>query len=110
MRLSVCLIHGTALTTIKCLEQKWKTTLINRYKEENTELESHKHKLITEFTPSTGLRLWVPLQWEPIQLKDLKWYKWFWTPQITFSSMDKSLQDLFSGIIQIGFQKQRKTS
>ena len=39
----------------------------------NTESESHKQKLITEFTHSTGLRLWVPLQWVPIQL--IKWYK-----------------------------------
>ena len=29
-----------------------------------------------EFTPFTGLRLRVPLQWEPIQLMALKWYKW----------------------------------
>ena len=34
----------------------------------NTEIESHKQKLITEFTPFTGLRLRAPLQWEPIQL------------------------------------------
>ena len=32
-------------------------------------------KLITEFTPFTGLRLQVPLQWVPIQLISLKWYK-----------------------------------
>ena len=30
-----------------------------------------KQKLITEFTPSTGLRLQVPLQWVPIQLISL---------------------------------------
>ena len=41
----------------------------------NTESESHKQKLIMEFTPSTGLRLWVPLQWVLIQLISLKWYK-----------------------------------
>ena len=34
-----------------------------------------KQKLITEFTPSTGLRLRVPLQWVPIQLISLRWYK-----------------------------------
>ena len=34
-----------------------------------------KQKLITEFTPFTGLHLWVPLQWVPIQLISLKWYK-----------------------------------
>ena len=37
----------------------------------NTESESHKQKLITEFTPFTGLRIWVPLQWVPIQLMAL---------------------------------------
>ena len=37
-------------------------------REYGTENESHKQKLITEFTPFTGLRLWVPLQWVPIQL------------------------------------------
>ena len=41
----------------------------------NTETESHKPKLITEFTPSTGLHLRVPLHWVPIQLIPLKWYK-----------------------------------
>ena len=45
---------------------------MNRY---ITESESHKQKLITEFTPSTGLRLRAPLQWVPIQLISLKWYK-----------------------------------
>ena len=38
------------------------TKMIDIYKEENTESENHKTKLITEFTPSTGLRLRVPLQ------------------------------------------------
>ena len=42
---------------------------------QNTETENRKQKLITEFTPSTGLRLRVPLQWVPIQLISLKWYK-----------------------------------
>ena len=50
------------------------TTLIDKYKEENTEIESQQ-KLITEFTPSTGLHLWVPLQWVPIQFISFKWYK-----------------------------------
>ena len=46
----------------------------NRCQAENIEPESQQ-KLITEFTPSTGLRLRVPLQWVPIQLISLKWYK-----------------------------------
>ena len=46
------------------------STLIDRYKEENTEIESQQ-KLIMEFTPSTGLRLRVPLQWEPILVSEL---------------------------------------
>jgi hypothetical protein len=44
-------------------------------KDENSKRESQTQKLLTEFTPFTGLRLWVPLQWVPIQLMALKWYK-----------------------------------
>jgi hypothetical protein len=44
-------------------------------KDENSRRESQTQKLLTEFTPFTGLRLWVPLQWVPIQLMVLKWYK-----------------------------------
>ena len=47
------------------------TTLIDRYKKK-TQNQSHTQRLITEFTPSTGLRLRVPLQMEPIQLKASK--------------------------------------
>ena len=83
------------------------TTMIDRYKEENTETESqpevdnevHPLHWATSLGPS-------PMGTDPNTF--LKWYKWFWTLQISFSSMDKSLQDLFSGLIQIGFQKQRK--
>jgi len=34
-----------------------------------------KQKLITEFTPFTRICLRVPLQWVPIQLISLEWYK-----------------------------------
>ena len=44
-------------------------------KDKTQKTESHKQKLITKFTPFTGLCLWVPLQWVPIQLISLKWYK-----------------------------------
>ena len=44
-------------------------------KKKTQKTESHKQKLITEFTPSTELRLRVPLQWVPIQLISLKRYK-----------------------------------
>ena len=44
-------------------------------KEKTQKTESHKQKLITEFTSFTGLCLRVPLQWVPIQLMVLKWYK-----------------------------------
>ena len=58
-----------------------------------------KQKLIMEFTPSTGLRLWVPLQWVLIQLISLKWYKN--GSGINFSNCKQnvvqSLQDLSSG-------------
>ena len=40
----------------------------NKCQAENTEPQNHRQKLITEFTPSTGLRFRAPLQWEPIQL------------------------------------------
>ena len=57
-----------------------------------------KQKLITEFTPSTGLCLRVPLQWLPIQLISLKWYKN--GSGINFSNYKQtvvqSLQDLSS--------------
>ena len=85
------------------------TTLIERYKEENTETESqtkvdngvHPLHWVMSLGPS-------PMGTDPINL--LKWYKRFWTLQINFSSMYKSLQDLFSGLIPIGLQKQRTTS
>ena len=38
-------------------------------------IRESQQKLIMEFTPFTGLRLRVPLQWVPIQLISLKWYK-----------------------------------
>ena len=70
----------------------------NQMWEKNTESESHKQKLITEFTPFTGLRLRVPLQWLPIQLIFLKWYKN--GSRINFSNCKQNvvqiLQDLSS--------------
>ena len=44
-------------------------------KDENNRKESQTQKLLTEFTPFTRLHLRVPLQWVPIQLMVLKWYK-----------------------------------
>ena len=38
---------------------------------ENNKRESQTQNLLTEFTPFTGLRLQVPLQWVPIQLMAL---------------------------------------
>ena len=77
-------------------------TLIDRYKEENTKTESQT-ELITEFTPSTGLRLRVPLQ-----LILLKMVQMVLDSANQFSRMGKSLQYLFSGIIQIGFRSKGK--
>ena len=61
--------------------------------------ESHKQKLIMEFTPSIGLHIRVPLQWVPIQLISLKWYKN--GSGINFSNCKQndvqSLQDLSYG-------------
>ena len=54
----------TTLTDIKCLEQKMKSKTAKQMWEKQTQNRSFtKQKLITEFTPSTGLRLRVPLQW-----------------------------------------------
>ena len=55
----------------------------NRNENHNTDKQiqgrkTQKTELITEFTPSTGLRLLVPLQWVSIQLMVLKGTKWFW--------------------------------
>ena len=82
------------------------TTLIDRYKEGNTETESQPevdngvYPLHWATSPGPS-----PMGTDPIN-GFKKWYKWFWTLESNFSSMDKSLQDLFSGLIQIGFQKQ----
>ena len=69
------------------------------WEKKNTESESHKQKLITKFTPFTGLRLQVPLQWVPIQLISLKWYKN--GSGINFSNCEQnavqSLQEFSSG-------------
>ena len=65
----------------------------------NTETKSHKQKLITEFTPSTGLRLRVPLQWVPIQFISLKWYKNGFGNNFSNCKQNavQSLEDLSSG-------------
>ena len=52
-----------------------------------------KHKLITEFTPFTGLRLRVPLQWVLIQLISLKRYKDGFG--IKFSTVNRKLYKVF---------------
>ena len=69
-----------------------------------------KQKLIMEFTPSTGLRLQVPLQWVPIQLMPLKnGTKWFWN---NFSNcrnkmLDRKSSRLLSGNYNRVFKRQR---
>ena len=71
----------------------------NQMWEKNTKSKSHKQKLITDFTPFTGLHLQVPLQWVLIQLIFLKWYKN--GSGINFSNYKQnvvqSLQDLSFG-------------
>ena len=91
------------------------TTLIDRYKEGNIEIDSQPevdngvHPLHWDTSPGPS-----PMGTDPINGFKKKWYKWFWNLQSNFSSMDKSMQDLFSGLIQIGLQnkeqpaKQRK--
>ena len=75
----------------------------------NTESESRKQKLITEFTPFTGLRLRVPLQWVPIQLISLSWYKMVLesTSATVTERCTKSLRPLFWKL-QLAFERQRK--
>ena len=63
------------------------------WEKQNTESKCHKQKLITKFTPSTGLRLRVPLQWVPIQLIFLKWYKM--VPETTSTTVNRMLYKIF---------------
>ena len=88
------------------LKTGMKTRLITNAKQK-TQNPKSQTELITEFTPSTGLRLRAPLQWEPNQLI-LKMVQMVLGSANQFSSMGKSLQDLFSGIIQIGFRSKEK--
>ena len=74
-----------------------------------TQKQSHKQKLITEFTPSTGLRLRgpSPMGTDPINL--LKWYKM--VLESTSATANRILYKVFKTSLwnlQIGFQKQRK--
>ena len=75
----------------------------HRIRESQTEVDNRVHPIhwATSLSPS-------PMGTDPINL--LKWHKWFWNLQINFNSMEKSMQDLFSRLIQIGIQKQRTTS
>ena len=75
----------------------------------NTESESHKQKLITEFTPFPGLCLWVPLQWVPIQLISLKWYKM--VLESTSTTVNRMMYKVFKTSlleITISLQKAKK--
>ena len=91
------------------LRQEWEnhnetTKLVNRYKKEHriresqTEVDNGVHPLhwATSLGPS-------PMGTDPINL--LKWYKRFWTLQINFSSMHRSLQDLLSESYKTGLQQ-----
>ena len=86
------------------------STLIDRYKEENIETESQTEVDNGFHPPSTGLRLWVPLQWVPIQLMALKnGTKWFWN---NFSNcrnwmLDRKSSRLLSGNYNRVFKRQR---
>ena len=77
--------------------------------EKNTESESHKQKLIMEFTPFTGLHLWVPLQWVPIKFIFLKWYKM--VLESTSATVNRMLYKVFKTSlleITISLQKAKK--
>ena len=66
------------------------TTLIDRYKEENTETESQTevdngvHPLHWATSPGPS-----PMGTDPI---NLKWYKWFWTNHKNWTLTVKSLR------------------
>jgi len=75
-----------------------------------TENESYKQKLITEFTPFIGLRLRVPLQWVLIQLiaSNGTYGSGNQLQQLQNRMLDKSLQDFLFWKLQIGLQKAKK--
>ena len=79
-------------------------------REYGTENERQEQKsLITEFTPFTGLRLRVPLQWVPIQLMAFKMVQNISGHQLRQqnSMLYRSLQDLLSENYQMAFKIQR---
>ena len=78
-------------------------------KEKTQKTESHKQKLITEFTPSSGLRLRVPLQWVPIQL--IPWNGTKMVLETTLATVNRMPYKVFKTSlleITISIQKQRK--
>ena len=109
MCLSVYLIPEVALTAMECLKTELKSKLKQRgenntdkqIQRRNTKSESNKQK----FTPSTGLRLRVPLQWVPIQLIFLKWYKMVLeTTSATVSRMLYKIFKTFLSKLQSAFK------
>ena len=67
----------------------------NKVDKQMPSMKTQKQNLITKFTPSTGLRLRVPLQWEPIQLILLEMVQMVMDSANQLSSMGKILPDLF---------------
>jgi hypothetical protein len=79
-------------------------------REYGTKNERQEQKsLITDFTPFTGLRLRVPLQWVPIQLMAFKMVQNISGHQLRQqnSMLYRSLQDLLSENYQMAFKIQR---
>ena len=93
------------------MKQQTETGMRNRNENSKTktEMRNTETESQTEFTPFAGLRLRVPLQWVPIQLISLRWYKN--GSGINFSNCKQnvvqSLQGLFCKL-QNGFQKAKK--
>jgi hypothetical protein len=84
-----------------------------KHENENNKRESQTQKLLTEFTPFTGLRLRVPLQWVPIQLMAFKMVQnisGISEHQLRQQNnmLYRSLQDLLSENYQMAFKKTKK--
>ena len=86
----------------------YKLKAIEREYETGNERQEQK-SLITEFTPFTGLRLRVPLQWVPIQLMAFKMVQNISGHQLRQqnSMLYRRLQDLLSENYQMAFKIQR---
>ena len=77
----------------------------NKTDKQMPSMKTQKQNLITEFTPSTGLHLRVPLQWILIQLISLKWYKV--VLETTLATVNRMLYKVFNtSLLEITISKE----